>query len=89
MDALWYLFLGMGAYWLKDDSEDFEQTTEFLDKTLLMGGALLRSNICSHANDLGSFVIRHHFQNHFLKPSFLIKSRKFKGLKDHFGSMFK
>jgi AcrR family transcriptional regulator len=93
MDGLWYLFLGMGAYWLKDDSEDFEKTTEFLDKTLMMGGALLRSNICNHASELGSFVIRNHFHNHFhnhfFKPSFLTKSKKFGGLKNHFGSMFK
>ena len=88
-DALWYLFLGMGSYWLRDDSEDFERTTEFLDKTLTLGGTILRADILGKMGDIGSFVMRHHMQNHFFKPSFLGKAKGLKNFKDHLSGFFK
>jgi AcrR family transcriptional regulator len=88
-DALWHLFLGMGSYWLRDDSEDFEQTTEFLDKTLTLGGTILRANILGKMGDMGSFVMKHHMQSHFFKPSMLSKVKGLKNFKNHLGGFFK
>jgi TetR/AcrR family transcriptional regulator of autoinduction and epiphytic fitness len=52
-----YVF-GLVAYWLRDDSEDFGNTTQLVDLSLGVLVLALRSGLIDKAMDLGSFVIR-------------------------------
>ena len=50
--------LGVVLYWLKDDSEEFHQTTQMIDMSLSLLVALLRSGVVGKINDLATFIIR-------------------------------
>ena len=50
--------LGVVLYWLKDDSEEFHQTTQMIDMSLSLLVALLRSGVIGKINDLATFVIK-------------------------------
>ncbi len=75
----WDYYIMVVAYWLKDDSEMFENTTAFIDHSLAVIESLLASDILSKATDLGMFV----FKTHFLSAlnSFAVKPKGFKGVK--------
>ena len=75
----WDYFVIVVAYWLKDDSEEFENTTAFCDHSLGLIESILNSDILSRASDLGMFL----FKTHFLSAlnSFSAKPKKFTGLK--------
>ena len=75
----WDYYIMVVAYWLKDDSEMFENTTAFIDHSLAVIESLLASDILSKATDLGMFV----FKTHFLSAlnSFAVKPKGFKGIK--------
>ncbi len=75
----WDYYIMVVAYWLKDDSEMFENTTAFIDHSLAVIESLLASDILSKATDLGMFV----FKTHFLSAlnRFAIKPKGFKGIK--------
>ncbi|NOZ91493.1 MAG: TetR/AcrR family transcriptional regulator [Epsilonproteobacteria bacterium] len=75
----WDYFVMVVAYWLKDDSKGFENTTEFIDHSMGVIEALLESKILNRASDLGMFM----FKKHLLSTleSFSIKKPKFKGIK--------
>ena len=75
----WDYYIMVVAYWLKDDSEMFENTTAFIDHSLAVIESLLASDILSKATDLGMFV----FKTHFLSAlnRFSTKPKGFKGIK--------
>lgn len=52
-----YLF-GMLAYWLSDDSDEFADTTQFVDLSLGLLVLTLRSGVVNQALQLGGFVLR-------------------------------
>ncbi|CAA6826049.1 MAG: Transcriptional regulator, TetR family [uncultured Sulfurovum sp.] len=56
----WDYYIMVVAYWVKDDSEYFENTTEFIDHSLGMIESLLQSNLLNKANDLGMFLFKTH-----------------------------
>jgi AcrR family transcriptional regulator len=70
--------LGVVMYWLKDDSEEFNQTTQMIDLSLSLMMSLFRSDILSKANDLAGFVFKSQMAR-FLEDgslmSGLVKSR--------------
>ncbi len=47
-------------YWLKDDSEGFSKTSEFIDRSLELYIALLHSGIVDKATRLLSFFVKNH-----------------------------
>ena len=51
------------AYWIKDDSEMFENTTQFIDYSLSLAEAVLHSDILRKASDLGMFFFKTHVLN--------------------------
>ena len=57
----WDYFIMVVAYWLKDESENFENTSAFIDHSLALIESLLRSDILSKATDLGMFLFKTHF----------------------------
>jgi len=83
----WDYYIMVVAYWLKDDSEMFENTTEFIDHSLGVIEALLHSNLLNKANDLGVFLIKRHLlgalEKFSVKKSGFSKlKRKLKGVLD-------
>ena len=60
----WEYYLGIVAYWLKDDSEGFSNTTELLDRTVGIIQHFVASDLSGKLLDLGMFVYRTHFYNY-------------------------
>ena len=81
----WDYYIMVVAYWVKDDSEMFANTTQFIDHSLGVIEALLHSNILNRANDLGMFL----FKTHFLSAieRFSVKKSGFSKIKRKFGEV--
>lgn len=56
----WDYFIMTVAYWIKDESEMFENTTQFIDHSLGLMEAVLRSDVLNRASDLGMFFFKTH-----------------------------
>ena len=56
---------GVLAYWLKDDSEDFANTTQLLDKSMEIIANILHQGMIAKSLDLISFLFRTHVMTHF------------------------
>ena len=50
--------LGVVLYWLKDDSEEFHQTTQMVDMSLSLLITLLKSGLINRVSELATFVIK-------------------------------
>jgi len=74
----WDYYIMVVAYWIKDDSEMFENTTQFIDHSLGLADAVLHSDILSKASDLGMFFFKTHMLNSL---------QKFASKKDSFSKM--
>ena len=85
-DFFWDYYIMVVAYWIKDDSQCFENTTQFIDHSLGLIEALLQSNLLNKANDLGMFL----FKTHLLSAleRFSVKKSGFTKIKRKFGEVF-
>jgi AcrR family transcriptional regulator len=81
----WDYNIAVIAYWIKDDSEMFENTTQFIDNSMGVIEALLRSNILQKANDFGMFMFKTHMLSSLQK--FSTKSSRFNRVKRKFGEV--
>ena len=61
----WDYMTGVMAYWLKDDSEDFANTTQLLDKSMKIIANILHQGMIGKSLDLISFLFRTHVMTHF------------------------
>lgn len=61
----WDYETGVLAYWLKDDSTDFANTTLLVDKSMLIIANILQQGLVGKSLDLFSFLFRTHVINHF------------------------
>ncbi len=61
----WDYYLGVVVYWLKDDSEDFTNTTQLIDLSLSLAMSVLESGVVSKFGDMFSFLFRHHLFSGF------------------------
>ena len=57
----WEYYLGVVAYWLKDESENFNHTTQLIDKTSEIIKTTIESDFLGKFMDLGTFMYRTHF----------------------------
>jgi len=73
------------AYWIKDDSEMFENTTQFIDNSMGVIEALLHSNILQKANDFGMFMFKTHMLSSLQK--FSTKQSGFSKIKRKLGEV--
>lgn len=55
--------MGVLLYWLKDESDEFSDTTQMVDLSLTLGVQVLRSGIPNKISDLLSFFIKRHLFN--------------------------
>jgi AcrR family transcriptional regulator len=56
----WDYYILVVAYWVKDESEMFENTTQFIDHSLGVIESVLYSDILNKASDLGMFLFKTH-----------------------------
>jgi AcrR family transcriptional regulator len=70
--AFWDYTVIVVLYWLKDDSEGCSRTTEFIDRSLDIYVALVRSGIVDSTARLLGFLVRHHLHDHFAALSDLV-----------------
>jgi AcrR family transcriptional regulator len=75
----WDYFVLVVAYWLKDDSEMFENTTQFIDHSMGVIEVLLTSQLLQRLSELGTFFLKNHLLNSL--KSFSDKKEEFKYLK--------
>ena len=57
---IWDFFIAVTLYWLKDDSEQFSNTSVFIDKSMDLGYTMLRSGVLDKATGLASFLFKSH-----------------------------
>lgn len=58
--CVWDFFIAAVLYWLKDDSEQFANTTLFIHKSLDLGYAVLKSGVLDKVLGLASFLFKSH-----------------------------
>ena len=56
--ASWSHFMLLMKYWLKDNSNNFENTDVLIEKSVNTGLDVLDSNILSQMFDLGKFLLK-------------------------------
>jgi AcrR family transcriptional regulator len=82
----WDFYIMVVAYWVKDDSESFENTTQFIDHSLGVIEALLQSSIMNKAHDLGMFLFKTHLLSSLER--FSVKKSKFSKIKRDLKGVF-
>jgi len=60
----WEYYLGIVAYWLKDESQNFNHTTQLMDKTSEIIKVSLEADFIGKFMDLGTFLYRTHFHSY-------------------------
>ncbi len=60
----WDYQTGILAYWLKDDSEGFANTTQLLDRSMEILIGVLQQGLVAKSLNLISFIFRTHVMNH-------------------------
>ncbi|MCP4934488.1 MAG: TetR/AcrR family transcriptional regulator [bacterium] len=60
----WDYQTGILAYWLRDTSKDFENTTQLLDKSMGIVATFLQQGLVGKSLDLMSFLFRTHIMSH-------------------------
>ena len=61
----WDYQSGVLAYWLRDDSADFANTTQLVDKSMIIIANILQQGLVGKSLDLISFLFRTHVMTHF------------------------
>jgi len=56
----WDYYVGLIFYWLRDGSNQFQDTSILLDKSLDLAVALIKAGVVNKALDMASFLFRHH-----------------------------
>ena len=83
----WDYYIMVIAYWVKDESESFENTTQFIDHSLGVIEALLKSSIMNKAHDLGMFLFKTHLLSSLEK--FSTKKSKLSKIKRDLRGVFR
>jgi len=60
----WDYQTGILAYWLKDDSAEFANTTQLLDRSMDIVAGILHNGLVAKSLDLLSFLFRTHVMSH-------------------------
>ena len=56
----WDYYVGLIFYWLRDRSDQFQDTTILLDKSLDLGITFIKAGVVNKVLDVASFLFRHH-----------------------------
>ncbi len=58
--SLWDYHIFVVSYWTRDNSEDYEKTTQLVDKSMALLQAFLTSKVLDKSMDLINFFLRQH-----------------------------
>ncbi|MFZ5812471.1 MAG: TetR/AcrR family transcriptional regulator [Thermodesulfobacteriota bacterium] len=58
--CFWDYFIGLVHYWMRDRSEQFQNTTILIDKSLDLAIGFIRADLLNKAMEMASFLFRHH-----------------------------
>ncbi|QLA17785.1 TetR/AcrR family transcriptional regulator [Desulfolutivibrio sulfoxidireducens] len=58
--CFWDYFIGLVHYWIRDRSEQFQNTTILIDKSLDLAIGFIRADLLNKAMEMASFLFRHH-----------------------------
>ena len=70
--CVWDFFIAAAMYWLKDDSDQFANTTVFMEKSIDLGYTVLVSGVLDKVTGLASFL----FKSHVLSRLDLLMERR-------------
>lgn len=59
-EMLWCHYMGVMMYWLKDDSENHEDSTQFIDRTVNLFTAVVGGPLLKQAEELVGFLVNRH-----------------------------
>lgn len=59
-ELLWDFYIGVLYYWLKDDSQNYENTSQMVDKSLALLRELLKTEVVTKFLDIVQFFLRQH-----------------------------
>jgi AcrR family transcriptional regulator len=59
-EMFWCHYIGVMMYWLKDESENHEDTTQFIDRTLNLLTAVVAGPLLKQAEELIGFLVNRH-----------------------------
>ena len=62
-ESLFDYYLGVVMYWLKDDSDNFSNTSQFIDKSLDIVYAILREGLVNKLSDFFTYLLKTHMMN--------------------------
>jgi len=82
--CIWDYHIAVILYWLRDDSEQFSNTSVFIDKSLDLGYTMIKAGVLDKLTGLASFL----FKSHVLSRIEMIMDERdtFNRLKDEFMS---
>ena len=80
--CIWDYFVAVTLYWIKDDSEQFSNTTVFIDKSIDLGYTMLKAGVLDKITSLASFMFKSHILSRV--EMFTEKRDAFNRLKDEF-----
>lgn len=83
----WDYFIVIITYWIKDNSERFENTTQFIDHSMSVVETLLQSGFLNKASDFGLFLFKTHLMGHLEKNS--LKARTLSTLKEKLKGLYR
>jgi len=58
--CVWDYFIAVTLYWLRDDSEQFANTTVLIDKSLDLGYTMIKAGVLDKVTGLVSFLFKSH-----------------------------
>ena len=59
-EMLWCHYMGVMMYWLKDESENHEDSSQFIDRTVNLFTAVVGGPLLKHAEELVGFLVNRH-----------------------------
>jgi hypothetical protein len=68
IQMFWEYYISVVIYWLKDESDRFEETTVLVDKSIDLACISIKAGIGNKVFDIGIFL----FKNHILLKNMLI-----------------
>jgi len=60
---IWDFYVGIVCYWLKDSSPSYANTSQLIDKSILLLQEILKTNIANKLLDILQFFVRNHLFN--------------------------
>ena len=80
--CIWDYFVAVTLYWLRDDSEQFANTSVFIDKSLDLGYTMIKAGVLDKFTGLASFLFKSHVLSRI--EMFTEERDAFNRLKDEF-----